>query len=758
MSRGSKLQISMKNYSKIYILTAFVLLFTAIQVTAQAIVINAPEPADNPNLPGNSPWPAICAGNGGFNEYFVNITWAGTTNPGNEFILELSDASGSFASPETLATVTDQNTTTDFDTSFSIPLTTRGQGYKMRVRSTDPERIGAESAAYNMYYMDITSNLNISEAGDGVPPGSICSANPITLQVDNITNPETYQYAWFRSGTLLTGETGPTLNISQSGIYGVFIDYGPICTGSGSTDSNVVDVTIGAGGSGIAISTPSQTALCAGDTETLSINITDPLWSYQWYKDDTVIPGAVGTTYTVNAATPGFEADYSVEISGSGICTERSEGVSFTNADNYTVTRENPANVVILPSQTQTLSVSTTANEPTYKWFRNDVEISGETNSTLTITQEGTYFVQVSQSGGACASSTKDSEPTVAVSPVSFELIADYASPYTGCITTSIVLEISTINAIDSDGNRTDVTSDLEDSFAYQWQRDGTAVAGQTSKSISLASNAENGEYVLTGTLDTYNETSNILPVRLLTNEILNITSTSTVYCGSSDNVTVSTMTDLTNAIFEWQRDGAVVSIVDETLNVSEPGIYRLVLQQDDCPLFSNEITIAPLDENLITLDPAGEIVIPEGTSRTVTATGGTAYRWLNGTNEEISNSDSVTFTEPGTYTLIAGIDNCEILKEVTVSILDTFKVPNVITVNGDGINDQWVIPNSYSNKPDVNVIIYNEQGQEIVNEFNYQNNWPQTSTAFTKQNMIFYYKIRNTNEVLKQGTITVIR
>lgn len=748
----------MKNYSKIYILTVFLVLFTATQLSAQAIVINAPAPADNPNLAGNSPWPAICAGNGGFNEYYVNITWAGTANSGNEFILELSDASGSFSAPETLVTITDQNANTDFDTSFAIPLTTRGQGYKMRVRSTDPVRIGAESAAYSMYYMDITSNLNISESGDGVPPGSICSTNPITLQVDNIANPETYQYSWYRSGTLLTGENGPTLNISQSGMYSVFIDYGPICTGSGNTDSNIVDVTIGSGGSGIAVSTPSQTALCAGDTETLAINLTDPTWSYQWYKNDVEIPGAIGTTYTVNAATAGFEADYAVEISAPGVCTERSDAIAITNADNYTVTNDNPENVVILPSQTQTLSVSTTANTPTYKWFRNAIEIAGETTSTLNITQAGEYYAEVTQSGGACTSSSKNSDVTLAVTPASFELIADYATPYTSCVSTSMVLEVSTINAIAADGTKTDVTLDLEDAFVYQWEKDGVAVAGQTGKSISLASNTENGDYELMATLAAYNERSNSLPVQLLTSETVTISSTSTVYCSASDLVTLSTTSDLNGADYEWQRDGVSISSADEALSIDQTGTYRLVLQRDGCSLVSNEITISPLDENLITLDPAGDIIIPEGTSRTVRASGGSAYRWMNTSNVEMSTSDSVTFTEPGTYTLIASIDNCEILKQVTVSILDTFKVPNVITVNGDGINDQWIIPNSYSNKADVNIIIYNEQGDEILNEFNYRNNWPQSSTAFQKQNMVFYYKIRNASEVLKQGTITVIR
>ena len=749
----------MKINFKNFLLSTTVLLFSCLQLSAQAIVINAPEPADNPNLAGNSAWTAICAGNGGFNEYFVNITWAGTANSGNEFILELSDAAGNFDAAVTLKTITDQNSNSDFNVDFAVPNTTRGQGYKMRVRSTDPVKIGAESIAYNMYYMDVTSNLNISEAGDGVPPGSICSTNAISLQVDNIANPETYQYLWFRSGTLITGETGHTINVSQSGMYSALIDYGPICTGSGNTDSNIVDVTIGgAGGSGIAINPPSKTALCSGDTETLAINTTDPSWNYQWYKDDVAITGAIGTTYTVNTANAGFEANYAVEISSTGICTERSAAIAITNADNFTVTRDNPANMVVLPSQTQTLSVSTDANNPTYKWFRNGTELAGEISANLNITQEGTYYAEVSQSGGACAASAKNSESTTVVTPNAFEVILDYPDAYTSCVSTSIIIEVSRINAVATDGTKTDVTADLENAFSYQWQKDGLAIAGQTGKSISLVSNTDNGAYSVNASIASYNETSNELPIQLLTSETVAINTTSTIFCTATEIVTLSATTDLATESFEWQLNGTTVNTTEVEFNINEPGTYQLVLNRDGCPLISNEVTVAPLDENLITLDPAGTIVLPEGTSKTVTATGGSAYRWMNAANAEMSNTDSVTFTEPGTYTLVASIDNCDVIRQIEVSILDTFKVPNVITVNGDGINDQWVIPNTYSNKPDVNVIIYNEQGEEVVNEFDYKNNWPQTSTAFTKQNMVFYYKIRNASEVLKQGTITVIR
>lgn len=734
------------------------LLLGSFQVSGQVISDLAVVPANNPDTGGGA-WDKICAGNNGnFNQYFAWAEFGGGSNPGNEWILELSDATGDFSNPIELARENDdavvESPGRGFE--FSIPTDTRGAGYKLRVRSTDPIEMAESAESYSMYYMDFVANLTITHDGTTTPQNLIISPDPITLSVVNLPNPDTYQYQWYRDLTLIVGETGSSLNVTQSGMYFAQVDYGE-CSDNGTTNSNMPDVCIGAVGGSTTINTPSKTALCSGETETLTVSTAVSSPNYQWLKDGVEITGAIGATYVVDGSAGDFAGDYQVSVSEGGNCPEISPVVTFTNADDFIVTRDNAANLVLLPSDTQTLSVTTDAPSPTFQWFRGATPV-GTNSDTYDATQPGTYYCAVTQTGICPSPTTKNSETTEVVTPASFELVIDYGTSYSACVDTNVTIDVDIINAVLADGTRIDVTSDVQSGFAYQWRRNGVDVSGATSSSISLTDTTENGDYVVDGILSTYSPTSNTLSVQLSTNETLAISSTSTVYCSASDTITISTTTDLSAESFQWQRDGASVNTTDVALDVNEPGTYRLVIDKNGCDLISNEIAITPLDPDLITLDPAGTLVFPEGTTRTVTASGGTAYRWYDSNNVEISNTNSVALDSEGDYILIANIDNCEITRQFTVEYLDTFKVPNVITPNGDGFNDQWILPNSYSNKTDVSVIIYRESGEEVLNVQDYKNDWPTSTISFPTQNMVFYYVIKNATATLKQGTITVIR
>jgi len=763
MSPGNKLVTKHFTMRTIPTSLLVLLLFITFSFKISAQILNAPKPIADPNGGGTSGWTAACASSS-FNTYWVNFSWinAPAVKSDNKFILELSDANGNFGSPTQLASFDDKNAIYDFNINFSLPANTRGENYKIRVKSTSPEKVSPASGPYSMYYIAFNAPILMSRDGSGnIPSGGtieVCEGTAVTLAPHNVPNGETYLYNWYKSGTLLS-EKGASLTTTEAGMYSVQIDYGSICSGSASTDSNIIEVTTGTK-LGVALNTPTKTSLCSSETETLTANISGQGLTYVWYKDGVAItsPTKDDHTYTVDGVTAGFEGNYAVEISGTGVCLERSATVTMETAANITLTRDNEANMVILPGKNKTLQVTSSDSGATYTWYKDGAVIAGQTANTLVITDAAEYFARVSDASGSCPYSI-DSEKTTVVSPVSFEITANYASTYTACENTTITLNVESINAIAADNTKTNVTADLVDDFSFQWKKDGVAVSGETSKSITISNVSDNGSYIVNGGITGYSTIdSNALPVQLLTSETVNITASSKTFCNPNNPVLISTTTSLSGETFTWYKDGNAFNSTDETLNSIETGTFVLEVIKNGCPLRSNELVLVPLDEDLITLNSDDPVVLVEGQTKTITASGGTSYTWYNTANEELSTTDTVDISTEGTYTLMAKIDACDIVKQFTVSYKDTFNVPNVVTPNGDGKNDLWVLPNSYSNNANVTVIIYNSNGEEVLNQKDYKNNWPNSSIAFPKQNMVFFYKIIDAQNSQKQGTITIIR
>ncbi|MDF0714814.1 gliding motility-associated C-terminal domain-containing protein [Muricauda sp. 334s03] len=749
---------SNSTYSILVLALAFLLWGT---IGMQAQVLYQPQPAVNPNLGGNTPWTAVCASNN-FNEYFVSFNWdPPMVESDNEFILELSDADGYFASPTELARVSDKNAVFDFEFQFELPSDIRGDNFKMRVRSTYPAKTSPASEAFSMYFIDHNLPLLISENGSGnIPSGGliqICGGGSVTLKPHNIPNSSTYIYNWYRSGTLLS-EKSESITVSEPGMYYVELDYGD-CSGAANTLSNTIEISTGTS-SGLAINGANDVEICPGETHLLEANISGQGYTYTWYKNGNIVNGPTvdASTYTVDAGTSGFEGSYEVEISGSGICVELSDPVTVTSSGSYEITLDNEENIVLLPSQTKTLSVSTTATSPTFQWFKNGAAITDATNNSLTISEIGEYYAEVTENGGACTPAPMASTTTTVVSPDSFEFVVDYVTSYSSCESTDATLSLTKINAVSDNGIKTDVTGDLQNSFTYQWKLDGTDVTGENSKTITVSSQNDNGNYTLIGSIDAFEASSNSLQLKLASNEALQITTNGTVLCEGGEAIVLESATDLSNESFQWKKDGTVVDSSTQNLTVNGTGVYQLVIVSNECPIVSNEITISAFDESLLVLDKPKDLIIIEGETKTLTASGADSYEWYDAGNNLISSSNSYDFAEEGEYLLVASFGTCTVSKVITVTYRDMFNIPNVITANGDGINDLWVLPNTYSRDPNVLVTIFNERGEQIFSQAGYENNWPQSTTTFNKQSMIFYYKITRGGNSLKQGTITVIK
>ncbi|MGI4875002.1 MAG: gliding motility-associated C-terminal domain-containing protein [Janthinobacterium lividum] len=97
----------------------------------------------------------------------------------------------------------------------------------------------------------------------------------------------------------------------------------------------------------------------------------------------------------------------------------------------------------------------------------------------------------------------------------------------------------------------------------------------------------------------------------------------------------------------------------------------------------------------------------------------GSGFSWGTG-----PAADSLVVAAPGTYTLtvstLAGCDY-QLTSTVTANELRPSIPPNIITPNGDQLNDQWVIPNLAGN---THAWLYNRWGRLVYEAPAYDNRW----------------------------------
>ncbi|NER14207.1 gliding motility-associated C-terminal domain-containing protein [Leptobacterium flavescens] len=692
-----------------------------------------------------------CASSG-FNTFQVNFTWeTPLVNSDNQFILELSDANGSFSSPTQLASVNNQNTTLDFDFNFSFPTSTRGENYRVRVRSTSPALTSPVSDPFPAYYQNVTQNLIINGFN---ATEVVCDGSFVTLSVDNFPGEPSYRWFKNRNITPMPGETGPTLQVTDEGFYYVEVDYGDFC--SFSTASNEVEVIM-ATPVGIAINGPSNVELCPGFAYQLTANVDDPSLIYRWFKDGTLlnVPPGYQPTLSVDPSDPA--GTYTLEIESGGGCRETAAPVVIT-VPSINVSISPSVTTLLLPGDNVIFTVTTTADTPSYAWYRDGVLLSGENSDTLIASGPGTYQAEVTQ-GVGCAVVERSPEIDVEL-PQSFNMTISTLESYTDCENSAVTLVIEKIEAVTSTNQLIDVTAQLQGSFTYQWEKDGTDLSGENNDHMSLPDASLNGKYVLKADLGAFHVVSNEFDVRMtFSQQDPVIQSDDVVSCDGGSDITITSDFTDPGYTYTWFRNGtALASETSPTLTINLTGTYRLEVAAFGCTVTSNEIIINPFEDSIVTVDAPENIVIQEGSLRIITASGADSYRWFNEENVEISSAASVTLSEEGQYVLRASVGNCEVIKTFTVMFNDNFAVPNVISPNSDGINDLWVIPNRYAFNPDVQVFIYGASGETIFATSSYQNNWPESNLSYPVNKPVFYYKIVRGKEILKQGTITLIR
>ena len=162
--------------------------------------------------------------------------------------------------------------------------------------------------------------------------------------------------------------------------------------------------------------------------------------------------------------------------------------------------------------------------------------------------------------------------------------------------------------------------------------------------------------------------------------------------------------------------------------------------------------------------DAGADATISKGINYQLIGTGGVLYNWspaqfLNNAKASIP----VARIEQTTEFVLETVDynGCVGRDSVILSVADDYIVRpnNVITPEGNGENDVWIIQN-IENYPNNAVSVFDRWGREIYSAKDYQNDWGATELDGTLLLDGTYYYVLSFDDtyIVYKGAITVIR
>ncbi|MGN6647823.1 MAG: gliding motility-associated C-terminal domain-containing protein, partial [Cytophaga sp.] len=165
------------------------------------------------------------------------------------------------------------------------------------------------------------------------------------------------------------------------------------------------------------------------------------------------------------------------------------------------------------------------------------------------------------------------------------------------------------------------------------------------------------------------------------------------------------------------------------TYTATKNGSYTISEDNGTCNTTSSLVTLTVLATPIAN---AGDDVFANlGESVTLNGSGGGIYSWSPGSS---LNSPSVAnphliATQTTTYTLtVSDVNNmCSSTDQMTVFVVAPIVIPNVITVNGDGVNDNWAIYN-IDKFPHAVIDVYNRWGNIVWHTEGFSKNWDGTN------------------------------
>lgn len=443
-------------------------------------------------------------------------------------------------------------------------------------------------------------------------------------------------YQWSRNGVALPGATFPTLTldtvqVSQAGDY-----TATVTNAGGSVTSSAARLTVQAPPTLPVIATPpTGQSVAVGGTVTLSVVASgEGTLSYAWQKNGFPVLGATAATLTIPNAQVADSGTYTVVVSNAaGSVTSAPVTVAVSTSLTPPVVVTPPVGAAVPLGAPVSFSVVASGTAPlAFAWRREGALIPGATGAVLSIvsaqeSDAGSYTVTVSNGAGS-----------VTTAPVTLSVDAPLTAPR---LTT---MPASQIVALDSPVTFS-VTAVGTPPLAYQWFKDGVAIAGFTGASLSLASAklADAGSYTVRVTNAAGSVTSDpaVLVVQVPATVPVIITppsaATSSVGAPASFSVVADGAPPLS---YVWRREGTLIAkasqstLVLGSVQVADAGDYTVTVSNALGSVTSSPARLTVLVPSLppfIVVQPVSVTATAGGAASfgvTVRGTAPLSYQW----------------------------------------------------------------------------------------------------------------------------------
>jgi len=349
----------------------------------------------------------------------------------------------------------------------------------------------------------IVINVNAAPAAPqiSVDNAVVCTGGQVNMTISNADANATY--TWYRNGSVIAGATTAALSESPVAVDGDATTYTYTViaelANSGCVSATSAPATVTVIPAPVAeVSVDGNTTVCANGTVTLNAHVSPAAaYSYQWYKDNVLIPGATQSSYTASEAARETAYSYKVEVTANAGCTTYAVAPAI-NFVAQPVVEATISTDIACVGGTATLTAivnggvegNNGVNTYSYAWYRN-VPVEGETYSTtewvantpvytttgLEAANQYSYYVVVSNNAYGCNAQSNLVNFNVVSDPVvTIARVAEY--PASVC-----------------DGGNTALKANVAGGFGaatYQWFKNGNMLVGETNQVLYIDALAYN--------------------------------------------------------------------------------------------------------------------------------------------------------------------------------------------------------------------------------------------------------------------------